>query len=297
MRRFWSSVIAPLLTALQPATLVEIGALRGDHTRRLLDFCRGHAAVLHAVDPLPVFDVPAWQQTYGACFVFHRQLSLEALPLVGPMDAVLLDGDHNWHTVFHELTLIDRLARQRGQPLPLICLHDVGWPYGRRDMYYNPASIPPEYRQPYRRAGLDLNSSELLATGGLSAHLHHAIQEGGPRNGVLTAVEDYLAAAPPGSLHFSQVPGFHGLGVLASAERLASRPALAALMDKIDAAARAPAAAALRALEQQRQRLLIESLHLRQSAQRAAWPPRLINKLKRTRADRRITQLIAAGLT
>ena len=32
-------------------------------------------------------------------------------------------------------------------------MHDVGWPYGRRDLYYAPEQIPEEFRQPYRRAG------------------------------------------------------------------------------------------------------------------------------------------------
>jgi hypothetical protein len=29
----------------------------------------------------------------------------------------------------------------------MIFFHDVGRPYGRRDMYYQPETVPPEFRQ------------------------------------------------------------------------------------------------------------------------------------------------------
>ncbi len=41
-----------------------------------------------------------------------------------------------------------------GTPLPVLILHDVGWPYGRRDLYYTPETIPEEFRQPYEQAGM-----------------------------------------------------------------------------------------------------------------------------------------------
>jgi hypothetical protein len=54
----------------------------------------------------------------------------------------------------------------------------------------------------------------------------YALAEGGPRNGVLTAVEDFLAAHP--NLSFVRVPCVFGLGVLSDAgapyaDELASR--------------------------------------------------------------------------
>jgi hypothetical protein len=290
MYRFWTAVLEPVLTTLAPRTLLEVGCERGRNTRRLLKFCQRQAAVLHAVDPEPQFEVAAWQAAYGECFVFHRQLSLEALPAIGAVDAALLDGDHNWYTVFHELTGLQRLAQQAGRPLPLIALHDVGWPYARRDAYYDPGRIPPEYRQPYQRAGLDPEADALLENGGLTAHMLHAARPGGPRNGVLTAVEDFIAANPPGSLHFSQVPGFYGLGLLASRERLAGQPALAAALDKIDAALAEPGR--LPALEQRRIRLSIATAPRPAQARL----PLLAAKAQRRLAEWRLRQALAARL-
>jgi len=256
MHRFWTSVVKPLLACLQPATIVEIGSDRGENTRDLLELCRHRRgqAVLHAIDPAPGFEAAAWQQAQPDVFVFHQSLSLEALPCVGAMQAVLIDGDHNWYTVFHELQLIETLAAQNGHAYPLVFLHDVGWPYGRRDLYYDPGKIPASQRQPYRRAGMRMGSPGLHDRGGLNPHMQNALAEGGAHNGVLTAIDEYRAASGL-RFRFSQVPGFHGLGLLADGERLAGSPALAAALAQIDAAW--PRAGRLRALEQTRLARLI----------------------------------------
>ena len=86
------------------------------------------------------------------------------------MDAALIDGDHNWYTVYHELRLLHEVARAAGEPLPLLILHDVGWPYGRRDLYYGPEQIPEEFRQPYAQQGMLKGSSELLEAGWHEPH-------------------------------------------------------------------------------------------------------------------------------
>ena len=62
------------------------------------------------------------------------------------MDAALVDGDHNWYTVYNELKMLAATARDAGAPLPLLIMHDVCWPYGRRDLYYAPERIPEEFR-------------------------------------------------------------------------------------------------------------------------------------------------------
>ena len=255
MYRFWTAVVEPLLNCLQPKTIVEIGSDRAENTRHLVDFCQRHQAVLHAIDPSPSFEAAAWQRTHAGVFVFHQQLSLQALPLIGPVDAVLIDGDHNWYTVFHELETLETLAAQHGHAFPLVFLHDIGWPYGRRDLYYNPSTIPAGYRLAYRPAGMQRDSPVLYENDGLNSSMNNALCEGGPHNGVLTAIDEYLAATRL-ELKFSQVPGFHGLGLLAARERLAHNPALAAALTKIDAAL--VQAGPIRALEEKRLALEIK---------------------------------------
>ena len=151
------------------------------------------------------------------------------------MDAALIAGDHNWYTVFHELRLITEGARRHGAPLPLLVLHDVGWPYGRRDLYYAPDTIPAEFRHPHRRAGMRPGRSELAASGGMSAGLWNAEHEGGPRNGVRTALDDWIAAHDR-PVRTVVLPLYFGLAIVAEEERLARQPALAAALDHVESA-------------------------------------------------------------
>jgi hypothetical protein len=213
MLAFWPDVIRPLLEALAPQSIVEVGSESGKMTRLLLEIAQATGGQVHAIDPAPLFDVSAWQREAGDRLVFHRQPSLVALDRLDRLDCVLIDGDHNWYTVHAELQLIERRCAALGRPLPLILLHDVAWPYGRRDLYYDPDSIPAEHRQPWARRGMSPTEAELLPSGGINAHLCNAVREGGPRNGVLTAVEDYLAATDARYL-FVRIPAVFGLAIL-----------------------------------------------------------------------------------
>lgn len=53
MYRLWDAIVEPLLEAVRPKSVVEIGSERGPNTRNLLDFCERTGATLHAVDPAP----------------------------------------------------------------------------------------------------------------------------------------------------------------------------------------------------------------------------------------------------
>lgn len=224
MLPFFADVIAPLFELLRPQTIVEVGSESGKTTARLLAWARDHEAVVHAVDPKPGFDVEAWRRDHGERFVFHRLPSLVALGAIDAPDAVLLDGDHNWYTVHAELEVIEARAAEHAVAMPLVLLHDVGWPYGRRDLYYDPKTIPPEHRHPFAQQGIDPTKKRLVERGGINGHLYNAIEEGGPRNGVLTAVEDYLKET---SRRFvvAKIPAAWGLAILLPVERAEACPA------------------------------------------------------------------------
>ena len=213
MHRFWPHIIEPLLEIIGPRRVLEIGAGDGRMTHLLLDFARRNDGVLHSIDPNPGFDVEAWQVKAGGNFVFHRDRSLNAIPQVGPVEVVLIDGDHNWYTVFHELSLLAQTAEASGAEFPVVLMHDIDWPYGRRDMYYDPATVPEEYRGAHEKKGILPGQVGLADFGGLNPHLGNAQAEGGARNGVLTAAEDFLRGFG-GDLVLTRLAGFHGLGIL-----------------------------------------------------------------------------------
>jgi GT2 family glycosyltransferase/glycosyltransferase involved in cell wall biosynthesis len=213
MNRFWDAVLEPAMAIRHPQVIVEIGAETGKTTEKLLDFCREHDCVVHSIDPRPKFDVAAWQEQHGSRFVFHEARSLEALADIGAVDVALIDGDHNWYTVYNELRLLQEASQEKRREFPLVFLHDIGWPYGRRDLYYNPDDIPEAFRLPFEQRGIQPGESELGATGGVNAHLCNATSEGGARNGVLTAIEDFLQSTNE-SLELIQLPGLQGLGII-----------------------------------------------------------------------------------
>jgi cephalosporin hydroxylase len=230
----WDVAIAPVLRAARARRVVEIGALRGETTVRMLESL-GADAELHVIDPAPEFDPGEHQRRFPGRYRFHRAPSLEVLPTLGAFDAALVDGDHNWYTVFNELRLLADGARQAGAPLPVLVMHDVGWPYGRRDLYYAPERIPAEHRHPYVQRGIRPGVRKVVPRGGLNPTMCNAEVEGGPRNGVLTALEDFLADydRPVRQL---VLPIYFGLAIVAEEERLERQPELAAALDHLESA-------------------------------------------------------------
>jgi len=225
-------VIEPALEAARPAVVVEIGSDQGGNTKNLLGFCRRTGATLHVIDPAPGYDAAEWQREHEGHLVFHEDLSLDALPQIEAFDAVLIDGDHNWYTVFHELKLIEDLCNARGQDFPLVMLHDVGWPYGRRDLYYAPDTIPEEHRKPHEKKGMLPGVPNLVDEGGLNQHLYNAVLENEPRGGVLTAIEDFLRETNH-TLELTKLPGIHGLALLVPARLREENAKLATFLENL----------------------------------------------------------------
>ena len=239
MMDHWRRVIRPLLEALEPKIIVEVGVFTGETTQKLLEFTAEHGGVVHGVDPIetPRFDLEGFRESHGDRFVFHNEPSLDALPKIRNADAVLIDGDHNWYTVFNELTALAGVAAEEQRPFPLTLMHDVDWPYGRRDGYYAPDRIPDEYRHPMTTDGIVPLTSELVEGRGIALGVHKAVDEGTPQNGVRTAVEDFLAAGNHVRVEFTDVAGWYGLGILAGAELLERNAKLRDLIAGFDSPA------------------------------------------------------------
>ena len=211
MNRLWKEIMLPIIKFKNIKSIVEVGAEKGINTKNILSYCLENEAKLISIDPEPMFDVNVFKEEYGIYFTFYKELSLERLPLLKDYDCILIDGDHNWYTVYHELQCIYETFNQDN--FPLIFLHDVSWPYGRRDLYYNPDNIPKEYLNEYSQLGMHPDSEELLPEYGLNTSLFNANKENTPKNGVLTAVEDFIEDCSF-DLELHIVPMFFGLGIL-----------------------------------------------------------------------------------
>ncbi len=97
----------------------------------------------------------------------------------------------------------------------LVFYHDVAWPCARRDLYYDPGRIPPEFvHEHVWNQGVTLDNRGLVP-GGFRGEGQWACatKEGGVRNGVLTAVEDFVLGKEE-HLSWAVIPAVFGLGIL-----------------------------------------------------------------------------------
>ena len=204
-----AEIMLPCLDVAGIRSIVEVGAFAGDLTRLLVDWAARSGAKVSAIDPDPEPGLVALDNEQPELELV-RETSLEALPRIAMPDAIIIDGDHNYFTVSEELRLIGE--RAPGTDIPLLFFHDVCWPHARRDDYFAPELIPDDYRHPLVGSEKGLFPGESgVVTGGVP-YPKSAAQEGGPRNGVLTAVEDFVADRE--GLRLAVVPAFFGFGVV-----------------------------------------------------------------------------------
>jgi hypothetical protein len=205
-----AELMLPCLDAAGVRSIVEVGAFAGDLTRVLVEWAQGAGAKVAAVDPSPQPGLVALAGERPELDLI-RETSLAALPALPELpDAVVIDGDHNYFTVIEELKAIGE--RAPGAELPLLLFHDVCWPHGRRDDYFDAEQIPEAFRQEVAgsRGGL-VPGEPGIRPGGLP-YPRSAAREGGEHNGVLTAVEEFVAGRE--RLRLVVVPVFFGFGVV-----------------------------------------------------------------------------------
>ena len=202
-------IMTPCLDAAGVTSLLEIGSFRGELTEELLDWAAESGSTIATVEPLPPDDLLDLKRRRPELDLIEDTgvgalEGLDSLP-----DAIVIDGDHNYYTLAQEL---ETIAGKAGDgPLPFLLFHDVGWPHERRDTYYAPDRIPEEERQELGHHCTLEPGNPGLSDGGLP-YEWAAAREGGPKNGVLTAIEDFMESRP--SLELAVVPVFFGFGLL-----------------------------------------------------------------------------------
>lgn len=213
----FASLILPCLDEAKAYDIAEIGSEFGGMSKLLAEHAGKHGGALTCIDPEPARGFAAWADAVP--HVHHiAQPSLDALKHCDAADVWFIDGDHNYYTVFHELAVIDALQKAADRPL-LAFLHDVSWPCARRDFYCAPERVPPGWRHPHSfDHGVRLDDGGVFPARGLRGMgaFAVALEAGGPRNGVLTAVEDFLKDADQDArpLYYVHVPAVLGLGII-----------------------------------------------------------------------------------
>lgn len=211
----FSCLSLPILDTINATKICEIGSEHGGNTKVLGEWCEAHTACsVTCIDPGPSELFIEWVKNRDQ-FQHIKEISLTAIPSVGSQHAWFIDGDHNWYTVYHELELIHK--NQQDEPTVLF-IHDVGWPCGFRDFYYTPDNIPDEFRHNYSWSlGVTLDNRKTIQGGFRGCDSFAvALEEGGEKNGVMTAVKDFLKSYPD-NYQMYVIPAIFGLCVLVSA--------------------------------------------------------------------------------
>lgn len=188
------------------STVVEVGVETGQVSGIYAEL---GASRVFCVDPFPSDSMRA-ALTENDKLELVEKYSPECLAELPVADLYVIDGDHNYATVRGEVDWI--LANA---PDAVVVFHDVMWPCGRRDFYYQPSRLAEEDRHPDSDEGPTVWHDGLTPAGFIGAgSFTVAVEAGGERNGVLTAVEDSLAAAEDPSWQLEIIPAIFGVGVM-----------------------------------------------------------------------------------
>lgn len=137
----------------------------------ILKYCDMNDASYIAIDPKDDFEED-----------FIQDYALNVLPTLNDYDAIFINDDPNWYTVYNELNFI----KKNNDEFPLVFICNNVFPHKRRDSYINPDIIPDDFRN-------DFSKNFEYCDISFSDDFYHAIKENTPKNGVLTATEDFVA--------------------------------------------------------------------------------------------------------
>lgn len=130
-----------------------------------------------------------------------EHIPLNKLKNIQNYDAIFLNDDANWYTIYNELNII----KNNNEEFPLVFICNNVFPNQKRDSYRNPKIIPKEFLNEFSDEFIYNNIS-------FYDGLFHAIDENTPNNGVLTAIADFLSEND--SIALSNIKFIDGITIL-----------------------------------------------------------------------------------
>ncbi len=110
---------------------------------------------------------------------------LNKLPHLNNYGAIFIQDDPNWFTIYNELNII----YINNDEFPLVFICNNRYPFKYRDSYIDPNMIPKDYLLEYS-SFLPINYNDEIIS--VEDGFYHAIYDKTPKNGVLTAINDFL---------------------------------------------------------------------------------------------------------
>lgn len=171
MFNYYSLDIIPIiLTRFKVSKILATNLPDEKISEQILNYCECNNAFYEVLDSENILNSD-----------FSNNFVLDELPNLKDFDAIFLNDDPNWYTVFNELNIIE----DNNPEFPLVFICNDIFPHKRRDSYINPDWIPAEFLNNYSK-NLDYNGITLRD------EFFHASEENTPHNGVSTAIEDFI---------------------------------------------------------------------------------------------------------
>lgn len=172
MLNFYELKILPIiLKRFNVNKILTYGLSNEEVVFEILEYCNKYDASCLSID--------SKEKLQGT---FINNNSLNIVSDLKDFDAIFLNDDANWFTVYNELNTIKSINKE----FPLVFICNNIFPNQRRDSYINPKTIPRKFLNNYKK--------ELVLANGIVINdgFFHAIDTDTPQNGVLTAIEDFL---------------------------------------------------------------------------------------------------------
>ena len=137
MTNYYSLDVIPIILNLFKVKNIVISGLSDEETLNyIFNYCNVNDASYIAIDSNNVFQDE-----------FINDYTLNVLPNINDYDAIFINDDPNWYTIFNELNIINK----NNSEFPLVFICNNIFPHKRRDSYINPDIIPPEFRNDYSK--------------------------------------------------------------------------------------------------------------------------------------------------
>ena len=214
---FKLDIIPTFLSKFKVEKVLLIGLSNENIINEVISFCIENYSILFAIDSKTNiedlirnnFNMSGINEYIDKNVKYFKDEGLNILPTLKTFDAIFINDDSNWYTVYNELNLI----KKNNESFPLVFVCNNKYPHKRRDSYINPENIPKEYRNeccdtlPIEYE-LDNEIESTMVKDGLC----HAISENTEKNGVLTAIEDFLKEN--NNLKFLEINPLEGISLI-----------------------------------------------------------------------------------
>lgn len=190
-------IIPTFLSRFKVDKILAIGLSNEFIMKEVISFCVENESLLYAIDPKinikdlveKNFKLENIDDYANKNIKYFNDYGLNILPSLKSFDAIFINDDPNWYTVFTELNLI----KKNNPNFPLVFICNNKYPHKRRDSYINPECIPKEYKQECcNELPIEYEENNEIKKTMVKDGFCHAVDKDTPNNGVLTAIEDFL---------------------------------------------------------------------------------------------------------